>query len=232
MGREENQSLISEKNLDESFAKSEQSLERSTCSEINYKTELCRTWVEKNYCPYKEKCRFAHGKKDLHEKSVSSKHYKQKECNSFYKKGFCPYGPRCHFKHEERRLEDISRPYYQIMLLSPKNLGKILSRNLNCSGDTSEMKEILNTENNSQAEIHDYAIGFHSNSNSMCHFNTIFPDGDYYHREINHTKNLPVFKKIKDIQAPSPLVSTNSFSHNNKQTRKFVLNKNILSSFM
>ena len=231
MGREENQSLISEKNLNESFAKSEQSLERSTCSEMNYKTELCRTWVEKNYCPYKEKCRFAHGKKDLHEKSVSSKHYKQKECNSFYKKGFCPYGPRCHFKHEERRLEEISRPYYQIMLLSPKNLGKIVRRNLNYPGDTSEMKESLNRQNNSQTKLNDYAKGFHSNSNSMCDFNTIFPDGDCNHREINLTKTLPVFKKIKDIQAPS-LVSTNSFSHNNKQTRKFVLNKNILSSFM
>src|SRR4051812_43937519 len=69
-----------------------------------YKTELCRTWVEHNYCPYKEKCRFAHGKRDLHDKIVLSKNYKQKECNTFYTRGYCPYGPRCHFKHDERKL--------------------------------------------------------------------------------------------------------------------------------
>jgi butyrate response factor len=93
----------------------------------NYKTELCRTWVEKNFCPYKEKCRFAHGKKDLHEKVTSSKNYKQKECNSFYQKGFCPYGPRCHFKHEERRLDDITRGYYPFLLNCQSNIEKLLN---------------------------------------------------------------------------------------------------------
>jgi hypothetical protein len=82
-----------------------------------YKTELCRTWVEHNYCPYKEKCRFAHGKKDLHDKIVMSKNYKQKECNSFYTRGYCPYGPRCHFKHDERKLWEIERDYFKILLM-------------------------------------------------------------------------------------------------------------------
>lgn len=93
----------------------------------NYKTELCRTWVEKNFCPYKEKCRFAHGKKDLHEKVTGSKNYKQKECNSFYQKGFCPYGPRCHFKHEERRLDDITRGYYPFLINCQSNVEKLLN---------------------------------------------------------------------------------------------------------
>jgi hypothetical protein len=89
-----------------------------------YKTELCRTWVEHNYCPYKEKCRFAHGKKDLHEKIVIGKNYKQKECNSFYTKGYCPYGPRCHFKHDERKLWEIERIYYQLVLFSPRTAAR------------------------------------------------------------------------------------------------------------
>ena len=93
-----------------------QSMDISKDSLIKYKTELCRTWVEMNNCPYKDKCRFAHGKKDLHEKIVSGKKYKQKECNSFYTKGFCPYGPRCHFKHDERKLDEIIRIYYQYIL--------------------------------------------------------------------------------------------------------------------
>ena len=95
--------------------------------EQNYKTELCRTWVEKNYCPYREKCRFAHGKKDLHDKIINSKNYKQKECNSFYQRGYCPYGPRCHFKHEERKLDDVTRPYYQFMINSKNSIEKFHS---------------------------------------------------------------------------------------------------------
>lgn len=85
-------------------------------SDGKYKTELCRTWVEHNYCPYKDKCRFAHGKKDLHDKMIIGKNFKQKECNSFNTKGYCPYGPRCHFKHDERRLSEIDRIYYLLMI--------------------------------------------------------------------------------------------------------------------
>lgn len=28
---------------------------------VKYKTELCKTFSEKGYCPYGRKCRFAHG---------------------------------------------------------------------------------------------------------------------------------------------------------------------------
>jgi butyrate response factor 1 len=101
------------------------SIESIDKSKDKYKTELCRTWVEHNYCPYREKCRFAHGKKDLHEKLINNKNYKQKECNSFYTKGFCPYGPRCHFKHDERRVDDMERYYYKFIL--EKNIQKRLN---------------------------------------------------------------------------------------------------------
>lgn len=100
--------------IDESMEKLDKSKD-SQC-DINYKTELCRTWVEKNFCPYREKCRFAHGKKDLHDKVINSKNYKQKECNSFHNRGFCPYGPRCHFKHEERTMDNIDRTFYSFLL--------------------------------------------------------------------------------------------------------------------
>jgi hypothetical protein len=227
MGREENNNIshISEKNLDDSFVKSEKSLEKSTSSDMSYKTELCRTWVEKNYCPYKEKCRFAHGKKDLHEKPVNSKHYKQKECNSFYKKGFCPYGPRCHFKHEERKLKDISRPFYECLLKSSRNLEKILRKNLNYSGSISDEEELLTAESSPNVSFRDeFSFGMYPNA--KCHFNM-----DLEHREINNTRNLPVFQKIKNNKEPSPVGGSKGFSHT-KQTRKFVLHKNLLNSFM
>ena len=126
------ESLISTQNLpvtirkrssiDETMNHSRDTKESS--GDQNYKTELCRTWVEKNFCPYREKCRFAHGKKDLHEKVINSKNYKMKECNSFYQKGYCPYGPRCHFKHEERKLDDVTRPYYPFLLISKNTIEK------------------------------------------------------------------------------------------------------------
>jgi hypothetical protein len=233
MGREENLSQNSEKTLDVSIVKSDKSVDKSQSADMNYKTELCRTWVEKNYCPYKEKCRFAHGKKDLHEKSINSKHYKQKECNSFYKKGFCPYGPRCHFKHEERKLDDISRPYYQLLLKSSINLEKILKRNVDYSGSVNDKDELLNTRNPEMCNAY-FPIGGLSNlnSNDRTSFHKFCHDIEFDHREMKNVRTLPVFQKIKNNNAPSPVFSTKTFSHNNKHSRKFTLHKNILNSFM
>lgn len=83
-----------------------------------YKTEMCKTWVNQNFCPYGNKCRFAHGRKDLFRKNVDAGKYKQKECSSFYFFGFCLYGERCHFKHDERRIETLYRNSYYSYLLN------------------------------------------------------------------------------------------------------------------
>ena len=82
-----------------------------------YKTELCKSFMETNFCVYGNKCRFAHGYKELVVKKQIN-NYKQKMCNSFFKKGYCPYGNRCNFKHDERKLKDISIPYYYSHLIS------------------------------------------------------------------------------------------------------------------
>jgi len=84
--------------------------------DIKYKTELCRTWIEQNFCPYMEKCRFAHGKTDLHDKIIFGKNYKQKDCKSFHTKGYCPYGPRCLFRHDGRNFSELNRPFYRFIL--------------------------------------------------------------------------------------------------------------------
>ena len=77
-----------------------------------YKTELCKKFSEKGYCPYGNKCRFAHGKEELFNKMVQSKQYKQKECNSFFHNYYCNYGSRCHFKHDERKVNEINKSFY------------------------------------------------------------------------------------------------------------------------
>ena len=233
MGREENLSQNSEITLDVSMVKSDKSVDKSQSPDLNYKTELCRTWVDKNYCPYKEKCRFAHGKKDLHKKSTNSKHYKQKECNSFYKKGFCPYGPRCHFKHEERKLDDISRPYYELLLKSSRNLENILKRNLNYSGNLSDDDGLLNADIIELCNDY-YPLGglSYPNSNTRASYHKFCQEIEFDHREKANALNLPVFQKINNNKAPSHVVTNKTFSHHNKQSRKFTLPKNILNSFM
>jgi len=81
-----------------------------------YKTELCKSFMETNFCVYGNKCRFAHGMGELVSKKPINK-YKQKLCNSFFKNGYCPYGNRCNFKHDERKLEQIGVPFYTSHLI-------------------------------------------------------------------------------------------------------------------
>ena len=105
-----------------------------------YKTELCKSFMETNFCVYGNKCRFAHGYNELVVKRQIN-HYKQKPCNSFFQKGFCPYGNRCNFKHDERKLEQIGLPYYYSHLIS-FHLPQLKTCNrLNIFQDISSMKK-------------------------------------------------------------------------------------------
>jgi len=81
-----------------------------------YKTELCKTYEEKKFCVYGNKCRFAHGKQELFQKAVNHPKYKIKKCISFYQHSFCSYGPNCHFKHNEKKINQTNRTYYTFLL--------------------------------------------------------------------------------------------------------------------
>ena len=105
-----------------------------------YKTELCKSFMETNFCCYGNKCRFAHGYKELVVKKQIN-HYKQKTCNSFFNKGYCPYGSRCNFKHDERKLEQIGVPYYFSHLISLHLPQLKTCSRLNVFTDISSMKE-------------------------------------------------------------------------------------------
>ena len=155
-------------------------LNTNTGSDIKYKTELCKTWVEQNYCPYMEKCRFAHGKEDLQDKIIYGKNYKQKECKSFNCKSYCPYGPRCLFKHDERKLSEINRPYYYFLLeffcqekfsFNIKEIKTEISDKIKCSEEIFEEEFYLK-----ELEI---------------------PKNDLY------TPNLTVFKKMRHLDSLS-----------------------------
>ena len=91
-----------------------------------YKTELCKSFMENNFCQYGNKCRFAHGEEELVIKPKNI-NYKKKLCKSFYNEGYCSYGIRCNYQHEQRKLSEIKLSIYYIsLLIFPKH--KIISR--------------------------------------------------------------------------------------------------------
>ena len=65
-----------------------------------YKTELCRHYVLREQCPYKDKCQFAHGSEEIVD-IIRHPKYKTELCKGYHSTGFCPYGPRCHFIHAD-----------------------------------------------------------------------------------------------------------------------------------
>ena len=93
-----------------------------------YKTELCEKFQSTGFCPYGNKCRFAHGKEELITK-IQNVNYKKEKCKSFYEKGYCPYGIRCHFQHDERKFKDLNFSYFYFRIYLLKYFGFLKSSN-------------------------------------------------------------------------------------------------------
>lgn len=82
-----------------------------------YKTELCASFSENNFCVYGNKCRFAHGRDELFDKNSSHPNFRQKDCLSFHNAGYCNYGKRCHFRHNDHiKIQNLNRSYYAYLL--------------------------------------------------------------------------------------------------------------------
>ncbi|KAJ1965868.1 hypothetical protein IWQ62_002563 [Dispira parvispora] len=64
-----------------------------------YKTELCRSFAERNYCRYGNQCKFAHGEEELRSRMRHPK-YKSELCRNYWTTRTCRYGDRCNFVHE------------------------------------------------------------------------------------------------------------------------------------
>ncbi|KAA6387895.1 MAG: hypothetical protein EZS28_016578, partial [Streblomastix strix] len=74
---------------------------RKTRAEISarYKTELCRNFMESKFCPYGDRCEFAHGLSELRSLGKGPKR-KIAECRAFHEGDIiCYYGQRCRFAH-------------------------------------------------------------------------------------------------------------------------------------
>ena len=73
-----------------------------------YKTELCKNWLDNQYCRYGDRCMFAHG---LHELNQAQEYRRAgrarpRLCMSFYNEGYCRFGDRCTFQHSKKGQSD------------------------------------------------------------------------------------------------------------------------------
>ena len=116
-----------------------------------YKTELCKSFMQTNFCVYGNKCRFAHGYKELVNKTQIN-NYKHKTCNSFFNIGYCPYGKRCNFKHDERKINDFENNYYFNNLIFFHFLNLKSCKRLNVFEEISEIFKKNNTEIENETE--------------------------------------------------------------------------------
>jgi butyrate response factor len=67
------------------------------------KHSLCRNFTEQGFCPYGNRCQFAHGPSELRNNTPSNHSYKTRPCLAFSHEGYCLYGQRCNFIHERPR---------------------------------------------------------------------------------------------------------------------------------
>jgi butyrate response factor 1 len=150
-----------------------------TSTRDRYKTELCRSWEETNFCRYGDKCQFAHGRHEIREVTRHHK-YKSELCNNYHYEGTCMYGIRCCFIHK----------------VSPDDLGRAMSQNI----DVVPMKRFRRLKIFHQiCNAMDYAINYgHSSSNNNSNnysgrvFNGMnFPDSpQHYSPQLNYTTHV------------------------------------------
>jgi hypothetical protein len=96
--------------------------EQEKKTDPKYKTELCKSFSDTNFCVYGNKCRFAHGRTELFGKPIGQTKYKVKECNSFKVNAYCMYGTRCNFKHNDRKIENIDSSYFYYKMMTKSEL--------------------------------------------------------------------------------------------------------------
>ena len=128
--------------LEKNFLLLQFQLQEKKQTNSNYKTELCKKFQTRGYCPYGNKCRFAHGKEELITK-IQGANYKKEKCNSFYVKGYCPYGSRCQFQHDERKFKDINISYFYLQLFLFKYFGFLTSKRYYFEKNTSILDKRL-----------------------------------------------------------------------------------------
>lgn len=93
-------------------------------NEMKYKTELCKNYLEGRVCPYKSRCRFAHGYGEVNSKIIINSRYRSRICESYHKNLYWTYGSRWLFRHYDFE-QDHERTYFTNILRSNFELQEI-----------------------------------------------------------------------------------------------------------
>ena len=211
-------------------------IEEEKRKDPKYKTELCKSFMEDNFCKYGNKCRFAHGDDELVIKEKIN-NYKRKLCKSFFNEGFCNYGIRCNFQHDQRKFSEIKLPFYYINLFifqKPKlTSGKRLKvfeditnkTNINSSNNSnvvnvenilSESTICSSIDNSPNQKKDDYKENYIEKN-----FSEFFQDNIY--KNLNFDTNLIPNKKYKIKDE----IDDNSNKKILNEEEKYILGKNI-----
>lgn len=93
------------------------------------KSQLCKKFIENGFCPYQNKCKFAHGSHELRKNKQFNSKYKTKECGVFMSTGFCLFGDRCNFIHTRVKVTLCSRvsdPQFQVIKAERRGASRLL----------------------------------------------------------------------------------------------------------
>ena len=71
------------------------------------KVELCKNYLENKLCPYRERCKFAHGLEELLRNEDLGHDFRTKKCKIFFDKKYCRFGERCNFKHSGTAAQEL-----------------------------------------------------------------------------------------------------------------------------
>lgn len=175
-----------------------------------YKTELCKSFRDTNFCPYGNRCRFAHGKKELFIKNLDTNKYKQKQCNSFKESGYCLYGSRCNFKHGEAKLDNINRSYYAYMLKVSYTEDYLNSISLETSSESFYRPFVLNKETFFQKTSCD------SNSKRLDVFANLTKNAENTSTSVSSNDSFSPAKQVESFCVP-PMQPGNQMPFNLNQ---------------
>lgn len=127
---------------------------------VLYKTELCRNWVERGDCRYKDRCRYAHGPEELRPVARSNQ-YKTKLCKSYHESGSCLYGVRCTFIHrivnDNQPVSNTITPVKEADTCPQKNASKIENEPITSSSNRNQI--YAGDDNSNSYDIWRYKVG-------------------------------------------------------------------------
>ena len=176
-----------------------------------FKTELCKTYTETNFCAYGNKCRFAHGKEELFDRMLSHPKYRKSDCMTFHTEGFCNYGLRCHFRHNESiNLKLMDRSYYYWKIRAHPTLKTTKRLTI-----FESITKIFQTNSDSKMYYFKNNVILYPNLKSLFDVNltkkNYFNSRTIFHSQSANAPRTSVFSEGKLCESSSP-VSESTFS--------------------